>query len=34
MERWREQLYLEHSAKGSTWGKHKYIAIKNGRKRS
>ena len=31
MERWREQLYLEHSAKGSTWGKHKYIAIKNGR---
>lgn len=31
MERWREQLYLEHSAKGTTWGKHKYIAIKNGR---
>lgn len=23
--------YLEHSAKGQTWGKHKYIAIKNGR---
>lgn len=31
MERWREQLYLEHSAKGTTWGKHKYIAIKNGK---
>lgn len=31
MERWREQLYLEHSTKGSTWGNHKYIAIKNGR---
>lgn len=23
--------HLEHSAKGQTWGKHKYIAIKNGR---
>lgn len=23
--------YLEHSQKGQTWGKHKYIAIKNGR---
>lgn len=23
--------YLEHSAKGQTWNKHKYIAIKNGR---
>lgn len=31
MERWREQLYLEHSAKGTTWGRHKYVAIKNGR---
>ena len=31
MERWREQLYLEHSAKGRAWDKHKYIAINNGR---
>ena len=23
--------YLKHSAKGQSWGKHKYIAIKNGR---
>ena len=23
--------YIEHSAKGQSWGKHKYIAIKNGR---
>ena len=23
--------YIKHSAKGTTWGKHKYIAIKNGR---
>ena len=23
--------YIQHSAKGTTWGKHKYIAIKNGR---
>ena len=26
---WRD--YLSHSYKGTTWGKHKYIAIKNGR---
>lgn len=25
------RYYLQHSAKGTTWGKHKYIAIKNGR---
>lgn len=23
--------YIKHSAKGTTWGKHKYIAIRNGR---
>lgn len=28
MDPWREELY--HSAKGSHWKKHKYIAIKNG----
>lgn len=33
MEEWREELYrdsLEHSYKGSSWRKHKYIAIRNG----
>ena len=30
MERWREQLYLEHSAKGTSWARHKYIRIEDG----
>lgn len=33
MEEWREELYrdsLEHSYKGSSWRKHKYIAIRDG----
>lgn len=34
MEAWREELYrdsLEHSYKGTTWKKHKYLAKRNGR---
>lgn len=34
MEEWREELYLdslEHSYKGTTWKKHKYLAKRNGR---
>ena len=34
MEPWKKDIYgkafLEHSAKGTTWKKHKYIAIRNG----